>query len=185
MTKVCLVKAIVFPVVMHVCESWTIKEAMCQIIHAFDLWCWRRLLWFPWTSKRSKQAILKEISSEYLLEGSWSSNTLATWCKELTHWKRPWCWERLKAGGERMRWLDDITIAMYMSLSNLWELVDGQGSLACWSSRGHKDRTWLSDWTELTQKSFSGQSPNLGVLFSVSSRWWHSRTTGKYYKREK
>ena len=100
LTKVSLVKAMVFPVVMYGCESWTIKKAGCQRIYAFELWCWRVL----WTAKRSNQSILKEISPEYSLEGdwywNWSSNTLATWCEDLTHWKRPWFWERLKAGGE-------------------------------------------------------------------------------------
>ena len=93
----------VFPVVMHGCESWTIKKAECQRIDAFELWCWRRLLRVPWTARRSNQSILKEISPEYSLEGlmwSWNSNTLATWCKELTLLKRPWCWEKLRAGGE-------------------------------------------------------------------------------------
>ena len=92
----------VFPVVMYGCESWTVKMAECRRIDAFELWCWKRLLRVPWTARRSKESILKEISPEYSLEGlmrSWSSNTLATWCKELIHWKRPWCWERLKAGG--------------------------------------------------------------------------------------
>ena len=96
-TKVCLVKAVVFPVVMYGRESWTIKKAERQIIDAFELWCWRRLLRVPWTARRSSQSILKEISPEYSLEGlmpSWNSSTLATWCEELTHWKRPWCWER-------------------------------------------------------------------------------------------
>ena len=72
-------------------------------ITAFELWCWRRLLRAPWIARRSYHSILKEISPEYSLEGlcwSWSSNTLATWCEERTHWKRPWRWERLKAGGE-------------------------------------------------------------------------------------
>ena len=102
-TKVHLVKAMVFPAVMYGCESWTIKEAECQRSDAFELWCWRRLLRVPWTARRSNQSILKEISPEYSLEGlmrSWSSSTLATWCEELTPWKRPWCWERLKAGEE-------------------------------------------------------------------------------------
>ena len=90
----------VFPVAMYVCESWTIKKAEHRRIDVFELWCWRRLLRVPWTARRSNQSILKEISPEYSLEGcwSWNSNTLATWCKELTHWKSPWCWERLKAG---------------------------------------------------------------------------------------
>ena len=92
-TKVHLVKGMIFPVVTYGCESWTIKKAEHQI-DSLELWCWRRLLRVPWTARRSNQSILKEISPEYSLEGlvleSWNSNTLATWCKELTHWKRPW-----------------------------------------------------------------------------------------------
>ena len=102
-TKVRLVKAMVFPVIMYECESWTIKQAECWRIDAFELLCWRRLLRVPWTAKRSKQSMLKEISPEYSLEAwywSWKSNNLATICEELTHLKRPWCWERLRAGGE-------------------------------------------------------------------------------------
>ena len=101
-TKVHLVKAMVFSAVMYVCKSWTIKKAEHQRIDAFELWCWRRLLRVSWTARRSNQSILKEISPEYLVERlsgwSWNSNTLATYCKELTHLKRPWCWERFKAG---------------------------------------------------------------------------------------
>ena len=100
-TKVHLLKAMVFPVVMYGYESWTMKKAEHQRIDAFELWCWRRLLRVPWTARRSDQSILKEISPEYSC-WSWSSNTLATWCEELTHWKRSWCWERLKAGIEGM-----------------------------------------------------------------------------------
>ena len=102
-TKVRLVKAMVFPVVMYGCECWTIKKAARQRIDAFELWCWRRFLRVPWTARRSNQSILKEPSPGCSLEGlmlSWNSNTLATWCKELTHLKRPWCWERLRAVGE-------------------------------------------------------------------------------------
>ena len=87
-TKVHRVKAMVFPVVMHGCESWTIKKGEHWRIDAFELWCWRRLLRVPWTARRSNQSILKEISPECSLEGlcwSWNSSTLATWCKELTH----------------------------------------------------------------------------------------------------
>ena len=116
LTKFHLVKAVVFPVIMYGCESWTIKKAGCWRIDAFELWCWRRHLRVPWTARRTNQSILKKISSEYSLEGlmlKLKLNTLATWCKELTHWKRPWSWERLKAGGEgdkqRMRWLNGIT----------------------------------------------------------------------------
>ena len=96
LTKVHLVKAMVFLVVMYGCESWTIKKAECQRIDVFELWCWRRLLRDPWTARRSKQPILKEISPEYSLEGlmlKLKFQYLVTWCKELTHWKRPWCWK--------------------------------------------------------------------------------------------
>ena len=101
-TKVHLVKAMIFPVVMYGYESWTVKKTECQSNDAFELWCWRRLLRVPCTTRRSNQSILKEISPECSLEGLMlkNSNTLATWCEELTHWKRPWCWERLRAGGE-------------------------------------------------------------------------------------
>ena len=87
----------------HGCESWTIKKLEHRRIDAFELWCWRRLLRVPWTARRSNQSILKQISPGCSLEElmlSWNSNTLATWCEELTHLKRPWCWERLRAGGE-------------------------------------------------------------------------------------
>ena len=102
-TKVHLIKAIAFPVVMYGCESQTIKQAEHRRIDAFELWCWRRLLRVPWTASRSTSP-----SSRKLVLGvhwkdwcwSWNSSTLATCCKELTHWKRPWCWERLRAGGE-------------------------------------------------------------------------------------
>ena len=90
-TKVRLVKAMVFPVVMYGCESWTIKKAERRRIDAFELWCWRRLLGVPWTASRSNQSILKEISPEYSLEGlmlKLKLQYLATWCKKLTHWKR-------------------------------------------------------------------------------------------------
>ena len=106
-TKVHLVKAMVFPVVIYGCESWTIKKAERWRTDAFELSCWRRLLRVPWAARRSNQSILKEISPEYSLEYSLEySNTLATWCEELTPWKRPLCWERLKAGGEgdNRRW---------------------------------------------------------------------------------
>ena len=101
--KVCLVKAMVFPVVMYGCESWTIKKAESRRIDAFELWCWRRLLRVPWTARRSNQSILKESIPEYSLEGlmlKLKLQSFVTWCEELTHLKRPWCWERLKAGGE-------------------------------------------------------------------------------------
>ena len=103
-TKVCLVKAMVFPVVMYGCESWTRKKTESQGTGALELWCWRRLLRVPWNARRSNQSILKEINSEYSLEGLMLKLKLQylghLMMKGLIHWKRPWCWERLKAGGE-------------------------------------------------------------------------------------
>ena len=102
-TKICLVKAVVFPVVMCGCDSWTIKKAECRRIDAFELWYWRRCLWFSWTARRStRQSWRKSVLNIHWKDWCWSfsSNTVATWCEELTHWKRPWCWERLRAEGE-------------------------------------------------------------------------------------
>ena len=102
-TKIHVVKAMVFPVVMYGCESWTVKKAEHRRIDAFELWCWRRLLRVPWTARGSNQSILKEISPGISLEGMMLKLKLqyfATSCKGLTHWKRLWSWEALGAGGE-------------------------------------------------------------------------------------
>ena len=101
LTKVCLTKAMVFPVIMYGCESWAIKKAECQRIDAFELWCWRKFLKVSWTARRSNQSILKEINPRCSLAGlmlKLKLHTLVTWFEELTHWKRLWCWEWLKAG---------------------------------------------------------------------------------------
>ena len=98
-TKVHLVKAMVFPMVMYGCESWTIKKAEHRRIDAFELWRWRSLLRVPWTPRRSNQSILKDVHWRDWC-WSWNSKSLATSCKELTHWERPWCWEGLGEGGE-------------------------------------------------------------------------------------
>ena len=149
-----LVKAMVFPVVMYGCESWTIKKAE-QKIDAFELWCWRRLLRVPWTARRSNQSILKEISSGCSLEGlmlNLKLQSFATWCEELTHLKRPWCWERLRAGGEGTT--EDEMVGWHHQLNGHdfeWTpgVGDGQGGLACYSPWGHKqlDMTEQLNWT--------------------------------------
>ena len=102
-TKVHLVKHMMFPIVMYGCESWTTKKGEHQRINAFELCCWRRLLRVPWTAGDStspsyRRSVLGIHWKDWCW--NWNSNTLVTWCKELTHLKRPWCWERLKAGGE-------------------------------------------------------------------------------------
>ena len=122
LTKFQIVKAMVFPVVMCECESQTIKKAECQRMDAFKLWCWRRLLRVPWIARRSDQSILKAINPEYSLERlmlKLNPQYLAIWWKELTHWKRCWCWERLKAGGEG----DDRGWECWMASPTQWTWV--------------------------------------------------------------
>ena len=154
-TKVRLVKVMVFPVVRYGCESWTIKKAGCRRIDAFELGCWRRLLRVPWTARRSNQFILKEISLNIHWKDwcwSWNSNTLATWCEEVTHWKRPWCWEGLKAGGKG----DERGWDGWMASPTQWTQVWVDSGSWWWTGRpgmlqfiGSQNRTRLSDWTEL------------------------------------
>ena len=175
--KVHLVKAMVFPVVMYGCESWTVKKAECRRIDGFELWCWRRLLRVPWTARRFNQSIVKEISPGCSLEGLMLKLKL----QYVGHliWRVDSLEKTLMLGGiggkrrrgrQRMRWLDGITYLMDMSLSKLRVVGDGQGGLACCDSWGHKesDTTERLNWTKYFSWELNSNSiyPNVPV-------WWN------------
>ena len=155
-TKVHLVKAMVFPVVMYGCESWTMKKAEHRRIDAFELWCWKRLLRVPWTARRSNQSILKEISPGCSLEGlmlklklqyfvhlMWRVDSFekTLMLGKIQSWRR--------RGQQRMRWLNGIIDTMDMGLGGLQELVMDREAWCAVVHKVTKSRTWLSDWTEL------------------------------------
>ena len=178
-TKVHLVKAMVFPVVMYGCESWTVKKAECQRIGAFELWCWRRLLRVPWTARRSNQSILEEISSGCSLEGLMLKLKLQYFGHLM--WRVDSLEKTLKLGGigdwrrrgpQNLRWLD-------MSVCRLRELVMDREAWRAAIQGVAKSRTRLSDWTELKlsptagwagKEVWVGRPPGLQV--GVSERWW-------------
>ena len=153
--KVNLVKAMVFPVVIYGCESWTIRKAECWRIDAFKLWCWRRLLRVPWTAMKSNQSILKEISPEYSLEGLMLKLKLQNFGHLM--WRTDSLEKTLMLGKiegrrrrrHRMRWLYGITDSMDMSLSKFRELVMDRKAQHVVVHGIAKSRTWLRDWTEL------------------------------------
>ena len=147
---------------MYGCESWTIKKAEQWRIYAFELWCWRRLLRVPWTVRRSNQSILKEISPKYSLEGLMLKLKLQyfghlMWRSD--SFEKTLMLGRIKGGRreerQRMRWLEDITDLMGMSLSKLQELVMDRKAWPASVNRVTKSWTWLSDWTELNLRSYS------------------------------
>ena len=190
-TKVHLVKPMVFPAVMYGYESWTIKKAECQRVDAFELWCWRRLLRVPWTERRSKldfriRSTRKEVSPECHWKDwcwMWNSNTLAIWCKELTHWKIPWYLERLKARGEGADrgwdgWMASQTQCTWVWVNSVIWWWTGSMLQSVGSQRIGDYWVTQLNWTELN--GWKTECGFLNCLYALQSPWLFTMKARKW-----